>query len=126
MATAWRRPPAVAGIRVLLSRRQPGFRGLGVLLFADWSQVPNGALEWGVLLWLGLGASGLGYLGWNVATKWVNTGQLATMNNMLIPAGVLVNVLFWNRDTDWPRLLVGGSVIGLSVWLCRQRINREI
>ena len=39
------------------------------------------------------------------------------MNNMLIPAGILVNVLIWNRDADWPRLIVGGGIIVLAVWL---------
>ncbi len=94
--------------------------GLGVLLFADHARWPTTALQWGILLWLGLGASGLGYLGWNLGTKRVNTGQLAAMNNMLIPAGILVNFIFWNRDVDWLRLLVGGLVIGLAVWVCRE------
>lgn len=92
--------------------------GLGVLLFADHSRWPETALQWGVLIWLGLGASGLGYLGWNLGAKRVNTGQLAAMNNMLIPAGILVNFIFWNRDVDWLRLLIGGVVIGLAVWVC--------
>ena len=95
--------------------------GIGVLLFADLSMLPDSSLEWGILIWLGLGASGLGYLGWNLAAKYVNTGQLATMNNMLIPAGILVNFLFWNRDIDWVRLLIGGGIIGVAVWLCRAR-----
>src|SRR5690625_7391208 len=34
------------------------------------------ALQWGILLWLGLGASGIGYLGWNLGARRVNTGQL--------------------------------------------------
>lgn len=93
--------------------------GLGVLLFADHARWPTTALQWGVLIWLGLGASGLGYLGWNLGAKRVNTGQLAAMNNVLIPAGILVNFIFWNRDVDWPRLLVGGIVIGAAVWVCR-------
>ena len=62
--------------------------GLGVLLFADHARWPTTALQWGVLIWLGLGASGLGYLGWNLGAKRVNTGQLAAMNNVLIPAGI--------------------------------------
>ncbi|KAB7627702.1 EamA family transporter [Alkalilimnicola sp. S0819] len=95
--------------------------GVAMLLFTDWRMLPSGALQWGVLLWLGLGASGLGYLGWNMAGKWVNTGQLATMNNALIPAGILVNYLFWGRDVDWSRLALGGGIIVFSVWLCRQR-----
>lgn len=92
--------------------------GLGVLLFADHSRWPATGLQWGVLLWLGLGASGLGYLGWNLGAKRVNTGQLAVMNNMLIPAGILVNFVFWNREVDWLRLLLGGLVIVAAVWLC--------
>ncbi|RFA24678.1 EamA family transporter [Alkalilimnicola ehrlichii] len=95
--------------------------GIGTALFGDWSRSPQTAVQWGVLIWLGLGASGLGYLGWNMATKWVNTGQLATMNNMLIPAGILVNFLFWNRDIDWLRLLIGGTIIVASVMLCQAR-----
>ena len=30
-----------------------------------------------------------------------------------------MNFIFWNRDVDWPRLLVGGIVIGAAVWVCR-------
>lgn len=92
--------------------------GLGLLLFGDHSRWPSTGLQWGILVWLGLGASGLGYLGWNLGAKMVNTGQLAVMNNMLIPAGILVNFVFWNRDVDWVRLLIGGAVIGLAVWVC--------
>ena len=62
-------------------------------------------------------ASGLGYLGWNLATKQVNTGQLATMNNALIPAGILVNVLFWQQQTDYSRLTIGAIIILFAVWL---------
>ncbi len=87
------------------------------VLFADFSRLPAGAVQWGILLWLGIGASGLGYLGWNLGAKRVNTGQLAAMNNMLIPAGILVNFMFWNRDVDWWRLVAGGLVIVAAVTL---------
>src|SRR5699024_5848350 len=88
------------------------------------SQWPATGLQWGVLIWLGAGASGLGYLGWNLGAKRVNTGQLAVMNNMLIPAGILVNFAFWNRDIDWLRLLLGGTVIVLAVWVWRSTSGR--
>lgn len=93
--------------------------GLGSLVFGNWQKLPGDGLTWGILIWLGLGASGLGYMGWNYAAKRVNTGQLAAMNNMLIPTGILVNFLFWNRDVDWLRLLVGGVIILLSLRLCQ-------
>lgn len=89
--------------------------GIGMLLFGDFSAMPQSRLQWGILLWLGLGASGLGYLGWNLGAKMVNTGQLAAMNNTLIPAGILVNFVFWGRETDWLRLLVGATVIVAAV-----------
>lgn len=95
--------------------------GLASLLFADLSKLPDSAFEWGILLWLGLAASGLGYLGWNVGARWVNTGQLATMNNALIPAGILVNFAFWNQNVDWARLAIGGAIILLSVRLASGR-----
>ena len=86
--------------------------------------LPTTPLQWGILLWLGIVASGLGYLGWNLASKWVNTGQLAAMNNALIPAGILVNVLFWQHDTDWLRWLLGASLIVIAVILAsRQQRN---
>lgn len=91
---------------------------LAALLFADWSLTPTTGLQWGILLWLGVVASGLGYLAWSVASKRVNTGQLATMNNMLIPAGLLVNYIFWSQDVNWPRLIIGGGIILSAVLLC--------
>jgi hypothetical protein len=39
------------------------------------------------------------------------------MNNALVPAGLLVNLVIWNRDADFLRLAIGGGVIGLSLWL---------
>lgn len=39
------------------------------------------------------------------------------MNNALVPAGLLVNLLIWNRDADLLRLAVGGVVIAFSLWV---------
>ncbi|TDP28941.1 carboxylate/amino acid/amine transporter [Idiomarina aquatica] len=96
---------------------------IGFALFGNAQLMPSSTLQWGILLWLGVVASGLGYLGWNIASKQVNTGQLATMNNALIPAGILVNVLFWQQTTDYSRLLIGGAVIIFAVWLAG-RVNQ--
>src|SRR5690625_6820005 len=94
--------------------------GVGVWLFSDQVGWPACDQYWGVLLCLGLVALGVGYLGWNMGARRVNTGQLAAMNNMLIPAGILVNVLIWNRDADWLRVAAGGVIIALAVWLARR------
>ncbi|MCO7225123.1 carboxylate/amino acid/amine transporter [Pleionea sp. CnH1-48] len=92
------------------------------LWLGDWQKLPTTTLQWSVLIWLGLGASGLGYALWNAGAKKVNTEQLATMNNMLIPAGLLVNFLIWDREADWVRLLIGGSIIVLSVMLAQSTL----
>jgi len=97
------------------------FTGVATLLFGDLSALPTTPLQWGILLWLGLGASGLGYLGWNLASKWVNTAQLATMNNMLIPAGLLINFAFWGQQVEWYRLAAGAVVLLFSVWLASSK-----
>lgn len=87
------------------------------LIFGDISMMPATTVQWGVLLWLGFAASGVGLFLWNKGATMVDAGTLAIMNNMLIPAGILVNILFWNKDADLWRLAVGGLVILLSLWI---------
>jgi len=102
--------------------------GLGVVLFGDWHIQAISLNQWAVLIWLGVGASAFGYLAWSIAIKQVNTGQVATMNNMLIPVGILVNFLFWNSEIEWLRLIIGAGLIVSSVWLCSQAkpVNQPI
>lgn len=97
--------------------------GIAMLLFANIELVPTTTTHFAVLLWLGLVASGVGYLAWNSATKHVNTAQLATMNNLLIPAGLLINYLFWGQDVNWLRLLTGAAIILFSIQLAGR--NRQ-
>jgi carboxylate/amino acid/amine transporter len=85
-------------------------------LFGDSSSLPSTNLQWGILIYLGLIASGLGYFAWNKGATMVNVGTLAVMNNLLIPAGILVNLLIWNRDADVLRLTLGGAIILLALW----------
>lgn len=89
------------------------------------ARLPTSGVQWGVLAWLGLAASGLGYFLWNKGATRVDAGALAIMNNALIPAGLLVNLLIWNRDADLVRLASGGAVIVASLlvneWWVRRR-----
>jgi len=88
---------------------------IGYALFGDPAKMPSEPVQWLVLAWLGLVASGLGYYLWNLGATLVDAGTLAVMNNALIPAGLVVNLLIWNRDVDLPRLLVGGAVLVLAL-----------
>ena len=87
------------------------------LLFGNNAALPSTSLQWGVLAWLGLVASGVGYFAWNQGATKVDAGTLAIMNNALIPAGLLVNLLIWNRDADIVRLSLGALIMAASLWL---------
>jgi drug/metabolite transporter (DMT)-like permease len=90
------------------------------LLFGNASKLPSTTLQWSVLVWLGLAASGLGLYWWNKGASLVDGGTLAVMNNALVPAGLLVNLLLWSRDADLLRLSLGGAVIGVSLLMIRR------
>ena len=98
----------------------PAFAFLG-----NAAALPTTGVQWGVLLWLGLVASGLGYFLWNLGAVRVDAGALAIMNNALIPAGLVVNLVIWNRDADLARLGLGGAIILaallLNEWWVRRR-----
>ncbi|PYF78589.1 carboxylate/amino acid/amine transporter [Marinomonas alcarazii] len=87
------------------------------LVLGNPDKLPTTTLQWSILTYLGIVASGLGYFAWNKGATLVNIGTLAVANNLLIPAGILVNVLFWNRDADILRLSIGGGIILLALWV---------
>ncbi|WP_417792537.1 EamA family transporter, partial [Stutzerimonas xanthomarina] len=95
------------------------------LLLGNPERLPTTNLQWGILLYLGVIASGFGYFAWNRGACLVNAGALAIMNNALVPAGLLVNILIWNRDVDLPRLLIGGAIILLSLWVNETWVKRR-
>ncbi|NCD11115.1 MAG: DMT family transporter [Epsilonproteobacteria bacterium] len=90
---------------------------LAFALFANPEKLSPSLLQWGVLLWLGCVASGLGYFWWNKGACEVDAGVLAIMNNALVPVGLLMNLLLWGSKTNLPLLGIGSVVIGFSLWL---------
>ncbi|NQY89736.1 MAG: EamA family transporter [Colwellia sp.] len=102
-----------------------GVAAICYLIFGDANKLPTTELQWGILVYLGIIASGVGYFAWNKGATLVNVGALAIMNNLLIPAGIIVNLVIWNRDADIARLVFGGSLIVLSLllnqWLEKRR-----
>ncbi len=97
---------------------------LSWLLFGDPARLPQTALQWGVLVWMGVFATALGMFWWVKGSARVSAGTLAVMNELHVPLGLLVNVLIWNRDADLRRMLVGGAVILFALWLCRHAGRR--
>lgn len=90
---------------------------IAFLAFGNFDKISPSLVEWGVLFWLGLIASGLGYFLWNRGACTVDAGVLAIMNNILVPMGLLVNLVLWNKDVNYVTLFIGGSIIMLSLYL---------
>ncbi len=99
-------------------------------MFGNPAKLPTTSVQWGILLYLGLIASGLGYFFWNKGATKVDAGTLAIMNNALIPAGLIVNLLIWNREANLTRLALGGGVLLFSLllheyWGKRQKLETQ-
>lgn len=83
-------------------------------------KLPTTSLQWGILVWLGVAASGLGYFMWNYGATQVDAGTLGIMNNVHVPAGLLVNLAIWQEQPHWPSFIIGGAVIVASLWVHRR------
>ena len=90
---------------------------IGWLLFGNADKQPTTQLQWGIIIWLGVVASGLCYFLWDLGATKVDSGTLAIMNNLVIPAGILVNVVIWHQSIDWGRFTVGSAVIVFALIL---------
>ncbi|MBI0060266.1 DMT family transporter [Gilliamella sp. M0320] len=90
---------------------------IGWLLFGNADKLPTTQLQWGIIIWLGVVASGLCYFLWNLGATKVDSGTLAIMNNLVIPTGILVNVIIWHQSIDWGRFTVGSAVIVFALIL---------
>jgi carboxylate/amino acid/amine transporter len=102
------------------------YMGAVIVAVAAWfmlgnpQKLPTTSLQWGVLVWLGVVASGLGYFMWNYGATQVDAGTLGIMNNVHVPAGLLVNLAIWQQQPHWPSFLIGGAVILASLWVHRR------
>jgi carboxylate/amino acid/amine transporter len=90
---------------------------VAVLTLGNFEKMNPSVLQWGILIWLGVVASGVGYFLWNKGATMVDAGTLAIMNNALIPAGIFVNILFWGKVENYVSLGIGTVVIIFSLWL---------
>ncbi len=94
---------------------------LGSCCFTDWSTVHPTVAQWAVLAYLGVIATGACFFWWNVGAARVNVGTLAVFNNAKVPLGVACSLVFFGEQADLPRLLLGGALMGLGVWLAADR-----
>jgi carboxylate/amino acid/amine transporter len=97
---------------------------LAFVILGDFEKIDASPLQWFVLLWLGLAASGVGYFLWNKGATMVDAGVLGIMNNALIPAGLVVNIAIWGKVENYVTLTIGTAVIIFSLWLHAKLIKR--
>lgn len=77
------------------------------------------------LLYLGVFASGLSFMLWNLGARRVNVGALAIINDLKIPLAVTVSLIIFKEQTNILRLLIGGTIIILALvfneWFTKQK-----
>lgn len=78
-------------------------------------------MQTAALIYLGVVASGVGFFLWNAGTRRVSAGVLAVMNNLKIPAGVLMALTVFGESVDAAPLLAGIVLLGAAlVPVCRR------
>ncbi len=78
-------------------------------------------MQTAALIYLGVVASGAGFFLWNAGARRVSAGVLAVMNNLKIPAGVLMAITVFGESVDAVPLLAGIVLFGAAlVPVCRR------
>jgi len=96
--------------------------GLATTLTGGWGSLAELDLKQAsTLLYLGILASGLCFFWWNKGAVLTNAGSLAVFNNLKIPLAVAVSLLVFGEDADLLRLILGGALIVLALWLSRRK-----
>ena len=88
----------------------------GGLLISPYSlPLSLGIIDVIAILWLGIIATGLGYFMWNRGAVEVSSSTLSVTNNLVIPLGLFVEVLFFSSNTHLELLIIGTCIIIASI-----------
>jgi len=85
------------------------------LFTTDWTGLRLTWPQAGVIVYLGVIASGCCFFWWNLGATRVNTGTLAAFNNAKIPLAVAVSLLFFGESANLPRLLLSGALMFAAI-----------
>ena len=89
------------------------------LLGTDAPRIPERTPQWWSLLYLGLIPSGLGFFLWDKGVSLVDTGTAAVMNNLKVPAAVLIAWLLFGEQLDAARLTASVALLGGALVVVR-------
>jgi drug/metabolite transporter (DMT)-like permease len=91
------------------------FTTIGFLSSDVKTPLPNDTATWLLIVWMGVGASGLGFYFWDKGSLFVSSGTLAVMNNLVIPLGLMVEILFFGQALNSETYLIGTLIIVVSI-----------
>ncbi len=77
------------------------------------------------ILYLGIVASGIGFFLWNYGATLTNTGSLAVFNNLKIPLGIIISVLFFSEEVNIISLLIGGLIVTSALVINEYQIKKH-
>ena len=84
-------------------------------MFGEASKFNPNAQQIAIIVFMGVVSSGLCYFLWNKGACEVDSGVLAIMNNALIPAAIIINLVLWHKDTELTKFLIGSAIIIISL-----------
>lgn len=79
-----------------------------------------------ILIYLGAVASGFGFFLWNYGVRKTNIGTIAVFNNMKIPLGIFVSVLFFGDVVNIQNLIVGGLIVIAALVINEYQFNKRV
>ena len=91
------------------------FTTIGFLSSDVKTPLPNDIATWLLIVWMGVGASGLGFYFWDKGSLFVSSGTLAVMNSLVIPLGLMVEILFFGQALNSETYLIGTLIIVVSI-----------
>ncbi len=81
---------------------------------------PRGVAQWASIAYLGLLPSAVAFFAWNKGAAKVGAGTVAAMNNAKIPGAVLLAWLLFGEEVSLTRVLGGGALLALALWLAHR------
>ncbi len=95
------------------------------LFTTDYSNLALTYNELLTLLYLGVIASGVGFFLWNFGARKTNAGSLAVFNNLKIPLGILVSVIFFAEEVNIWNISIGGLIVSLALGINEYQIYKN-
>ena len=80
--------------------------GISFAFFGDSGKISMSTTQWGIIAYLGVIASGLGFLFWNMGAKRTSIGNVAISNNLKIPLAIILASVLLGEQVEWIKILI--------------------